>query len=288
MKLIPGIGPCFLVAAAVVAACSPSSGASNGSDSGSPSEGGSLGPAGLVSFAQGGGPDGDAYTIVAAFDEASGTSGGGTSPCAAAVNGCTYCNSADDGGVNTGNLKISFLGAGTLTFNDDAKTLATLTYSQSVGAYDTSSVTKPSLAWAAGDTLSVSATGGAIPAFSASIQVPEPITGVSPAFSLEKDINVAPSGAFVIHWTPAADDGTMSMVLGYDVESHPGTIGCTAPQSAGTITVPASVMKELTGGAAGSGTISLVKTVSKPVSVTGASVKIQATGPQIGGGVAFM
>jgi hypothetical protein len=277
----------FLVLGVAVAACSPSSGGSSGTDSGSPSDGASAGPAGLVAFYQGGGPDLDAYSLVAAFDEASGKGGGGTSPCAAAEDGCMYCSSSADAGIKPGSLKIMFLGAGTLTFKDDAKTLATVMYSSTVGAYDVSSVTQPSLAWASGDTLSVAASGGAIPAFSASIAAPSAITGVTPALSLEKTFNTSDSGPFVIHWTPSADDGTMSLVLGYDVEAHPGTVGCTAAESAGTITVPASVMKELTGGAAGSGTVSLNKSVTKPVSVTGASVKIQASPPGISGSVMF-
>jgi hypothetical protein len=273
----------LLVLVPAVAACSPSSGGGSGSPSGGSST------TGLISFAQGGGPDLDAYTVIALFAEGSGMVGAGsTSPCAAPANGCMYCSSAvDAGSIKPGNLNIMSLGAGTLTFKDDSKTLASLPYSSAVGAYETSSVTQMSLTWPAGDTLSVAATGGAIPAFSASIPAPAAITGVTPALSLEKTLTTSDSGAFVVSWTPAADDGTMTLVLGFDVESHPGTIGCTAPQSDGTITVPASVVKELTGGAAGGGTASLSKTVSKPVSVTGASVKIQASPPQVSGSVMF-
>jgi hypothetical protein len=60
-----------------------------------------------------------------------------------------------------------------------------------------------------------------------------------------------------------------------------------AADSAGKITVAASVVKQLTGGAAGGGTVSLSKTVTKPVTVTSASVKIQASPPQVSGSVMF-
>jgi hypothetical protein len=276
-----------LILGAAVAGCSPSSGASTSNDSGPEGDsGGSSGPSGLVAFYQGGGADSDAFTLVAAFDEGSGMLGG-TSACSATVDGCTYCSSAADAGTKPGDLKIKLLGAGTLTFKADAKTLATLKYSSKAGDYETSSVTDSGLTWAAGDTLSVTATGGAIPAFSASIPSPHAITGVKPAFSLSKAVNTSDDDAFVVSWTPSSDDGTMSLVLGYDMESHPGTVGCTAAESTGKITVPASVVKQLTGGAAGSGTVGLTKMVTKPVSVTGASVKIQASPPGVSGSLMF-
>jgi hypothetical protein len=294
------IGLGLVVLGAFSVACSSSSPGDTGMDSGiagsghgdgaSGSEGASSGPAGLVSFAQGGGPDLDAFTIIALFDETSGKSGGGTSPCGATVDGCTYCSSSADAGIKPGTLMIQTLGAGVVTFKDGSKTLATLPYSggDAGGDYEIDSNSHPSLAWAAGDTLEATASGGAIPAFSASITAPDAITGVSPAVSLTAPVMASLSAPFVISWTPPTDDGSTTVVLGSESVTHPGTIGCKAADSAGKVSVPASLISQLLGGAAGSAVIGITRTVTKPVSVTGAMVSIQASPPSVGGSVTFM
>jgi hypothetical protein len=243
--------------------------------------------AGLVGFASGGsGPLSGAYTIVGAFDRGSGTAGAGAQICETTVGSCTYCANHVDGGTSGGTLMITLLSAGVLTVKDGTSTLATLDYQgddAGMGDYEIDSNTDATLTWAAGDALSVSATGGEIPAFSASITAPQDVAGLMPALSLTSTTTVSTSAPFVLSWTPSSDTGAqMSLVIGGF--SGGGTASCTAADSAGSIAVPAAILQKF---GMGGGTMGLTKTVSKPVAVTGASVKIQATAPAVDGSVTF-
>jgi hypothetical protein len=271
------------------AAFSGDSGGGGGSDGGGGADSGGTVTAGEVSFASGGsGPLSGAYTIVGAFDRGSGSLGGGAAGiCEAPVGGCTYCNSHVDGGISGGNLMITLLSAGVLTVKDGTTTLGTLDYQADdagMGDYEIDSNSDPTLTWAAGDTLSASATGGQIPAFSASITAPQDIAGLTPALSLTSTTTVSTGAPFVLSWTPSSDTGAqMVLVLG-GFGGGGGTASCTAADSAGSITVPVAVLQKL---GMGGGTMGLTKTVSKPVAVTGATVSIQASAPPVDGSVTF-
>lgn len=263
-----------------------SDGGGGGSSDGGADSGGTV-TAGLVGFSSGGsGPLSGAYTIVGVFDRGSGTSGAGAQICDTPVGSCTYCNGHVDGGISGGTLMITLLSAGVLTVKDGTTTLGTLDYQADdagMGDYEIDSNSDPTLTWAAGDTLSASATGGEIPAFSASITAPQDVAGLTPALSLVSSTTVSTSAPFVLSWTPSSDTGAqMELVLGG--VSGGGTASCTAPDSAGSITVPVAILQKF---GMGGGTMGLTKTVSKPVAVTGASVKIQATAPAVDGSVTF-
>jgi hypothetical protein len=258
-----------------------------GSNDGGADGGGTV-TAGEVGFASGGsGALAGAYTIVGVFDRGSGHLGSGTGSaiCETPVGSCTYCNSNVDAGLSGGNLMITLLSAGVLTVKDGTTTLGTLDYmadDAGMGDYEIDSNTDPALTWAAGDTLSASATGGAIPAFSASITAPQSIAGVTPALSLTSSATVSTSTPFVLSWTPSSDTGAqMNLVIGGFTG---GTASCTAADSAGSVTVPVAILQKF---GTGGGTMGLTKTVSKPIAVTGASVTIQATAPSVDGSVTF-
>jgi len=257
-------------------------GTQNGDDGGDDG-GGATVTAGEVAFFSGGsGPTSGAYTIVGAFDRGSGHVTGGTSPCDAPVGDCTFCGGKLDGGALGGNLTITLLSAGVLTVKDGASTLATLSYQADdagMGDYEIDSNKTPSLTWSAGAMLSASATGAAIPAFSADITAPQDIAGLSPALSLTSPVSVPTSSPFVLSWNPSSDGAQMVLVIGGDTGT---TASCTVAESAGSVSVPASILQKI---GAGGGTMSVNKTVSKPVAVTGATVTIQASAPQVAGSV---
>jgi hypothetical protein len=263
-----------------------SSGGSSGggSSSGSTADDGGVVTAGAISFASGGsGVQAGAYTIVAVFDRGSGHLDG-TSPCTAAVGNCQFCGGPDAGKTTPGNLQFSLLSAGTMTFQDGTATLATIPFvgdDAGDGDYEIDSNSTPTLTWADGVTLSASATGGEIPAFSASITAPQDIAGLSPAFSLLTPVTIPTSSALVVSWTPSTDDAQFSLVLG---DFSGGTARCTGAESAGSLTVPTAILQQL---GTGGGTVTVEKTVSKPVPVTGATVTIQAEAPQVSGSVTF-
>jgi hypothetical protein len=171
-----------------------------------------------------------------------------------------------------------------MTFQDGTTTLATIPYvgdDAGDGDYEIDSNSTPTLTWADGVTLTASATGAEIPAFTASITAPQDIAGLSPAFSLVAAVTIPTSSAFVVSWTPSTDDGQFSLVLG---DLTGGTAQCTGAESAGSLTVPTAILQQL---GTGGGTVTLEKTVSKPVPVTGATVTIQAVAPQVEGSVTF-
>jgi len=267
-------------------------GTQNGTDGGGETSDGGSGAtvtAGEVSFASGAPSNGSsitagAYTIVAVFDRGSGHLNG-SSPCDAPVGNCTFCGGSD-GGLTSGNLTIDLLGAGVITVKDGANTLATLPYDADdagQGDYEIDSNGTPSLSWASGDTLSATATGGAIPAFSASITAPQDIAGLTPSLSLTTSATISTSSTLVVSWTPSSDDGQYVLVLANDTKAG-ATASCAVAESAGSVSVPASILQQL---GTGSGTASLTKTVSKPIAVTGATVSIQAVAPQVVGQVTY-
>jgi hypothetical protein len=242
---------------------------------------------GAVTFFAGGGSGAaSTYQVIAAFDQVSGKSTA-ASPCGPTVNGCSYCDPTADGGAS-GNLEVNFVSAGTITIDDGAMILATLADDGDAEiAYETDSNLNPAIAWKPGDSLSVSASGGVQPAFSGSITAPADLAGVTPALSLESPVTVSVSTPFVVSWAPSADNGSMKLVLGTESLGNRATIGCTVPESTGQISVPASLLAMLAGGALGSGTVGLTKTVSSTVNGTGPDVVLLASPPRAQGQVTF-
>ncbi len=265
-------------------AASHEGGSGGGSSSGDAAGGTTT--AGVVGFYTGGtGSLGSPNQFVGAFDQGSGHLTG-SSPCDQPVGACTYCGGTD-AGPSGGNLMIAFVSAGVLTLTDGTTKIGTLPYmgdDAGMGDYTSDQSTNAALVWAAGDTLSVSATGSpVIPAFSASIKAPQDIAGVNPGLSLAAPaVAVSTSKPFVLSWTPSSDGGQMELVLGGF--SGGGTASCRASESDGSLTVPASILQKF---GSGGGTLGFSKTVSKPVSVPGVTMLIQALAPQLTASVTF-
>lgn len=288
------LGLCLVMCSALVTACSSSSGSSAsgdggetpGKDSGGGGGGTSSEVAGGVSFLAGGtGIGSSPFLIDATFLKGSGTFKTSSAVCGTAVDGCQLCG-VGDAGISSGTFQMTMESAGTITTKDGSKALTTLSYVSAGTGGTYSSGTSAGLTWSPGDTLSATATGEAFPAFTGSVTAPKDIAGVQPALSLLKSVSAKASDAFVVSWTPSSDNATMQLVVGG--MSSSATIGCTADESAGKITVAASLLAGLPGLAGGSGTVSLTKQMSTSVNVAGvSSLFVQASAPKVSGLVSF-
>ncbi len=264
---------------AMVCACS----SSPGNDPPPPSEAGTDGAiashpgSGTTQSAGGGailfsgGPSfaGSFFDVEGGFDVV--TTSGGTYHCGATVGGCEYCPplSAGDGA----GIQLTSASAGVLTLTDGSATLATL--AAEAGSYSVVSTSTPTLSWKPGDTLGVSVSGGQVPAFSVTLTAPQPLADVSPTLQPATffPLAVSVSKAFVISWTPSADNGTVRLVLG-TTSPNSGTIGCTVPESAGTVSIAPSVLANFSGKAPG--TVGVTKIVSKTVNAGAFAITVTA------------
>ncbi|HEY6464175.1 MAG TPA: hypothetical protein VIY73_28605, partial [Polyangiaceae bacterium] len=149
----------------------------------------------------------------------------------------------------------------------------------------TSGTSNPSVTWKGEDTLTVSAAGGTVEAFSGKMTAVDDFAGLVPALSYKTATTVAIASDLKISWT--AGNGTAVHVLVDAVKSttSAGTITCSATDSAGTVTVPAALLGKFTTGDTGvitmtrssvtqvtgpNATVSLISTSS-----TGGTVKLQ-------------
>jgi hypothetical protein len=164
--------------------------------------------------------------------------------------------------------------AGTITVSDGATTLVTLTAPD----YVASSMATTTLTWAPGDTLKVSAAGGAIDAFTYSEVAPAVITGVTPSFTTP--VAVSTSKDFVVTWTPNGDACTeISFGFGQEGAAAGDSIGCVADDSVGTITVPKALLSKFT---ATTGTIVIERINAAETYVTNAAVGLVVANVQTG------
>jgi hypothetical protein len=132
--------------------------------------------------------------------------------------------------------------AGTITINDGSSALATLNFSDAGSYYASSS----SLAWSAGDTLSISATGATVDAFSGSVKVPSAVSGLSPALSSSSPPAVSASADLHISWTPDTTAGeSFDIAL---IDGAKGVIHCYTNDAAASLTVSSSLLSHFSPG----------------------------------------
>jgi hypothetical protein len=130
--------------------------------------------------------------------------------------------------------------AGTLTIKDGANVLATL---QSPN-YVATSATLTTLTWAAGATLSISTSGGTLDAFTANVEAPALLAGLTPSFAAT--IPVTLSSDLVVTWTPS-NEACSEISFGLSQGAGMAYIGCVVDDSAGTVTVPKALLGMFTG-----------------------------------------
>jgi hypothetical protein len=106
-----------------------------------------------------------------------------------------------------------------------------------------------SVPWVGGDSLKVTGTGGAFPAFSVTMQQPDDLAGLTPN-PQGAAVHVSRSSALTATWTPSASPSGVGMV--FSLSSDAGVILCLSEDSAGSVTVPASLLGNFANGAKGS------------------------------------
>jgi hypothetical protein len=166
----------------------------------------------------------------------------------------------------TGSATPMAASAGAITISDGTSTLATLM----PGAYTAGSSTDPTLTWTGGTTLTISAAGATVDAFNVSIVAPGAVAGLSPA--LTSGITISKSSDFVLSWTPGKL-ACLEMSFGLSQGTGLAHISCAVDDSAGTLTVPASLLGMLT---ATSGTAILERIEPKRVVTTNAEIGVVA------------
>jgi hypothetical protein len=163
------------------------------------------------------------------------------------VGACCYQTPASVPGYTT---------AGTLTVSDGSTMLATIPAPSTAGPYISGSELSASVTWAPGDTLKLDGSGGTVDAFTLSVVAPALLTGVSPA--LTAALTVPTSADFVVTWTPSSQS-CAQVLFGLSQGTGMPEIGCTVDDSAGTLSVPASLLGMFTA-TTGSASIQRIET----------------------------
>jgi hypothetical protein len=144
--------------------------------------------------------------------------------------------------------------------------------------------------WTPGDALAVSAPGdpSGAPAFAGTLQTVVPLAGLSPAIGGSAQNLVIPLGHdLVVTWTPEGHDGeTVDVTLRQITSSSVVSCGCSALDSAGTLTMPSSLLSQHfvpTTSPQTTATASVLRSIDTPVGTGDAQVHlvgvVQASGP---------
>lgn len=178
------------------------------------------------------------------------------------VGSCCYNpgTPVDGGAANTGGNMIS---AGTIKIARSGNLLGTMVPSSAIYPSLSSSST-PTLAWTAGDMLTVSATGAAVHAFSGNVKTVALFANVSPGLSTTA-LPMSRTSNFTISWTKAAGD--VSLYFSVGVQS----ILCAAPSDPGSFTIDKSLLAKLPQALA---SLSLTRTIRTDISSDNANVEV--------------
>jgi hypothetical protein len=156
--------------------------------------------------------------------------------------------------------------AGNVTIDDGANTIATLT----PPGYAATSATTPAFTWTPGSTLKATAAGATVDGFTASVVAPALFAGVTP--TLTGGITVSRSADFVLSWTPSKE-ACSEVSFGLSQGTSLPYIECVVDDSAGTVTVPKSLLSMLT---ATTGSATLERVEGKRLVTTNAGIGIVA------------
>jgi hypothetical protein len=197
----------------------------------------------------------------------------GTGPCL-----CTtgVAASANDGQPGAGTITLEAGGAtlATMTQDGDSSGLqGTLLVDVPTWQYWASDYGAPSRPWSPGAPLQVSGGGasGQVAAFSATMKTGALFVGVGPSMA-GGTVDIDTSQDFEVSWTPEAQpDGGVFLALyalgDATTEALLVTCACSAPDSAGKLTVPPAALSSFPKGGLSTGTIALSRlTTSKVVS----------------------
>jgi hypothetical protein len=170
--------------------------------------------------------------------------------------------SLDAGAKGTGSKTPSSVPAGTVTITGLATELS-LAYNATAKSYYSPSIGTP--LWTASRSATLVVTGSAdVPAFSATLVAPNPISVTSPvaqsgSSSTGMAYTISRASSLNVTWTGGVD-GTATVNLG---DSNSVSVVCSVDAAKGTLTVPAAFMAKL--GSSGSFSVSTNSTMTKNV-----------------------
>lgn len=186
------------------------------------------------------GPTGQPFHSLSATFYATPDGGASATGCSGTQSGsCCYTPGPPDGGVAVPGP--TYVSAGTITVKDGSSTIATIMPDTS-NTYSAANAT-----WMGGDTLSFTATGATIDAFSATVQVPAFPAGLQPIFTTAGTLMIPQSSDFTVTWTDRISGAVDDLFI-----AQPGgdAIRCNdVPDTAGSITVPSALLANLNKGA---------------------------------------
>ncbi len=194
-----------------------------------------------------------------------GGSGGGNQPISGGVSAFSYSGGGQAGydvgagfGPDSGCTDMTFgpCDIGTCaaaTSNPNAGTITVMGGTQAVtltpgsdGSY--TDATGTTALWNGGETLTISASGGMVPAFMGSVQAPAPVTvnqlGGAAWPAATATVNVSRATDLVVTWTAT----TGSVLIG--IANNTSGMTCVFDGSAGTGTIPAAALGQLAAGMA--------------------------------------
>jgi hypothetical protein len=138
--------------------------------------------------------------------------------------------------------------------------------------------------WVGGDTLSFTAAGATVNAFSGSVVAPGLMQNINPALSTMTPTMVPSSADFTVTWAPDGTSSTASSIfVGALKNMAPdGSIYCNGMDSAGSITVPQALLANMSSGDALQ--IVLTRLMSNTVMMGNANVIIAVSAETLGAG----
>lgn len=153
---------------------------------------------------------------------------------------CPIASSAADAGAADPGAANSGASAGAIVVSGGTSAVRLV---PSGGSY--AAVTAQTKLWNGGESLTITADGAEVPAFTLRATAPSFVTVTTPVFpAAGGSVVVARSGAFAVSWT-GGSAGSVSANVGAVTATTSTSITCTFPASSGAGSVPASLLAEL-------------------------------------------
>ena len=204
------------------------------------------------------------YAVTASFTKITYWGQGGNNCDISSEGACTVykCDTSAPG------TSIEYVAAGTITITG-GKAPLTLAFDAGTGIYSTYAT---DLLWSDGATLTVSASGGVVPAFSATVTGVAQVVLVKPALpAAGVKLPVSTNGPMAFQWS-GSSVGTITAMMSQSTTAPSVTVRCVFDASAGAGSAPAAAMNAFPAGA--SGTLTVLGSETKDAAVPDWTVNV--------------
>jgi hypothetical protein len=176
---------------------------------------------------------------------------------------------------------LNLVSAGTLTLTGGVD--SPLSFSPTDAADGVEYAARLPVAFMAGSTFTITASGATVPAFSIPVRMPDPIQLTAPSFSTDPNappVTISRSSDLPVAWT-AGTSGTVDVQVLVSGDAGVTEVECLFPESAGAGVVPASLLGQLP---PGSGQLSVNTKATPTLTVDDWSIGVNAWVLGSGGG----